>query len=95
MLTIASGRPYPPTGLDTARWMAEVEPHMVPLDGLVTTQPHVAIASILYRAHRDRDPYPHVIAHGGRLLLEDGHGRIVRAILDGHTRYPCRVHEVG
>jgi hypothetical protein len=91
MLTIADGRPYPPTGLTTARWIGEVPTSAVRLDALTTTQTHVDIAAVLYREHTGPDPHPNVIAWGGRLYLEDGHGRVVRAILDGHTVWPCRV----
>jgi hypothetical protein len=90
---IRYGHPYPETGLTTERWVKEVPIRLVALDELVTTQTHVSIASILHRHRRAADPYPYVVSYLGLLYLEDGHGRVVRAMLDGHTHYPCRVFE--
>lgn len=93
MLSVGDGRPYPPTRLSTARWIEEVPVRAVRIDQLTTTQPHVGIGSVLWGTTNGPDPYPHVVSWRGRLYLEDGHGRIVRALLDGRATFLCRVLE--
>jgi hypothetical protein len=85
-------RPYPPTGLTTARWAAEVEPQTVEFAGLWLTQPSVNILALFGHSDRASDGFPHVVAWQGIHLLEDGHHRVVRAALcHGLTELPMRV----
>lgn len=83
VITVASGTPYPTTGLTTAWWM--LLPAMkVCWDDLVTTQEYVHIAALLQMVPQvSRDPLPHIVRFGGRLYLEDGHTRVTRDLLYG------------
>lgn len=78
---ISAGRPYPPTGLTTARWIAEVPVEVVPLARLYLTQPGVDIAALFGLSEHISDRYPHVVAWDGELYLEDGHTRVVRVAM--------------
>lgn len=77
----APHRPYPATGLSTARWAAEVDVEPVPACQLWLTQRCVQIAALFGVLDRDSDSHPHVVAHDGELYLEDGHHRVVREVL--------------
>lgn len=76
---IVTTRPYPPTGLTTARWATEVPAETVRLADLWLTQRGVHIAALFGHTDRVSDRYPHVVAWRDRLFLEDGHTRAVRA----------------
>lgn len=80
---VMADRPYPPTGLTTARWRAEVPTELVPFAGLWLTQTGVDILALFGYSTRLRvsDEYPHVVDWQGVRLLEDGHCRVVRAAL--------------
>jgi hypothetical protein len=80
---VMSVRPYPPTGLTTARWRAEVPTALVDFAGLWLTQDGVDILALFGHSTRRHlsDTYPHVVAWQGMYLLEDGHCRVVRAAL--------------
>lgn len=93
MLTVGNTRPYPPTGLTTRLW-AGVGLEWVDFADLTTTQDGVSLAGLLGHDQHSRDPYPHVVAWGGRLYLEDGHCRVGRAILRRHTRMSMRVYRM-
>jgi hypothetical protein len=90
---IAIDRPYPPTGLSTREWIASVPVEFVRLDNLWLTQKGVEIPALLSCV----DPYsidtaPHAVAWDGELYLEDGHTRVVRAVLQfGQQIMPMRV----
>lgn len=89
----APHRPYPATGLTTARWAAEVDVQPVPVRRLWLTQRGVQVAALFGVLDRDSDIYPHVVAHDGELYLEDGHHRVVREVLMyGHTVIQARVY---
>lgn len=95
MLTVADTRPYPPTGLTSARWLT-IPARLVRYAELVTTQTGVRIAALLDPQHQPMsgDPHPHVVAWTGRLYLEDGHTRITRALLRGQVEGLARVYEL-
>ncbi len=92
---IVDTRLYPPTGLTTARWRAEVPVEDVEFAGLWLTQRGVNIPALFGMSVRKNDGYPCVVAWNGIYLLEDGHHRVVRAALhDRATGMPMRVHRV-
>ena len=87
-------RPWPETGMTTQRWMDEVNPRPVPIADLVLVQDTLDLQALVTGAASESgDPYPHVIAFGGQLWLEDGHHRVVRMALLGATHVEARVHE--
>jgi len=92
---VISTRPYPPTGLTTARWAAEVAPVEVAFADLWLTQERVVIPALWGQTDRASDAYPHVVRWQGTNYVEDGHNRIVRAALGaGVTSMPMRVSNV-
>jgi hypothetical protein len=78
---VMTARPYPPTGLTTARWSAEVPTELVVFADLWLTQEHVNSRALWGHTIRVSDTYPHVVQWRGVRLLEDGHNRVVRAAL--------------
>lgn len=91
---IAPGRPYPPTGLTTARWAAEVPPVEVAFADLWLTQEHVSVAALWGHTDRVSDAFPHAVSWRDALFLEDGHHRIVRLALSGVDSTLMRVFPV-
>lgn len=91
---IRGDRPYPVTGLTTARWVTEVDLDVVHLHQLWLTQDSVRVAALfgLTDPTRFSDAYPHVVAYDGELYLEDGHHRVLRAyFLDAAPAQAMRV----
>jgi hypothetical protein len=91
---ITDQRPYPPTGLTTARWIAEVPAFPVRFENIVLTQTGVRIAPLfgITDPHSAGDTTPHIVAWQGQFYLEDGHHRVVRAALTAPWRsIPMRV----
>jgi hypothetical protein len=78
---VVAPRPYPPTGLTTARWAAEVPTALVPFADLWLTQEYANILALFGHTDRVSDAHPHVVRWHGICLLEDGHNRVVRAAL--------------
>lgn len=96
-LGIAVKRPYPPTGLTTARWQAEVGVRQVPFDTLYLTQNHLRIHAMLGDSDKTLgDSYPHVVQFNNELFLEDGHHRVLRTVLSTDAQaMDMRVYDVG
>lgn len=95
---IDTTRPYPPTGLSTARWVQEVDVEPVLFSTLVLTQTGVRIAPLFAGPadlNRRHDELPHVVDFNGTRYLEDGHHRVVRAAVAGSTGMLMRVFRVG
>jgi len=90
---IVPDRPYPPTGLNTARWRQEVPPTIVLFRGLWLTQSGVDVMSLfgVPAEHTADDPVPHVVFHNGRYYVEDGHSRIIRLAMGFATWTIARV----
>lgn len=86
-------RPYPETGLTTARWKAEVPTMVVYFTDLWLTQNGVRITPLfgVKEEHASADTYPHVVSWQGELYLEDGHHRVVREALFGIRSMRMRV----
>ncbi len=79
---IVAERPYPPTGLSTARWKTEVAIAYVPFRWLYLTQTGVRIMPLFgVDARPESDTYPHVVEYDDELYLEDGHHRVTREAL--------------
>lgn len=78
---VVAERPYPPTGLTTARWAAEVPARNVEFTDLWLTQPGVNVLALFGLSDRISDQFPHVVTWQGLHFLEDGHNRLVRAAL--------------
>lgn len=66
---------------------------LVAISDLWATQLHLSIEALLnpWDPEFSSDPYPHVVAHSGRLMLEDGHHRALRAALQGKTHLRVRM----
>ena len=87
-------RPYGETGLTTAEWKA-LPPTTVRIADLRFTQPAVTIAGLL-NAHAGGpvvggDPLPHVVLWNGTYYLDDGHSRVLRALLRDEETVQARV----
>lgn len=92
----AGARPWPRTGLSTARWIAEVPTMPVAFRELWLGQEHLDIAALFGRPHAAAadDLCPHVVRWRGRLYLEDGHHRVVRWALRGDDCAVMRVYDL-
>lgn len=93
---IVPDRPYPATGLTTARWRTEVRPSIVLFRGLWLTQKGIDVLSLfgVPAEHTADDPVPHVVFHSGRYYLEDGHSRVIRLAMGFATWTIARVLHV-
>lgn len=88
------GEPWGPTGMTSALWLT-IPARPVLIAELVATQPGLYLHPLIEPATPvGGDPYPHVIDWRGRLYLEDGHHRTVKARLDGATTIDARVLRV-
>ena len=89
---VGDGRPYPAHGLETARDWADVPPRMVRLDELVTTKRHLDLTAVLSEDSTFYgDLFAHVVQWEGRLYLEDGLHRALRAALQQRPALHARV----
>jgi hypothetical protein len=93
---IDESRPYGPSGLTTAKWKRQIAPELVRIADLILSQTGVTIEGLIHHRVGQRpgyggDEFPHVIEHGGRLYLEDGHHRVALAILRGRKFIEARV----
>jgi hypothetical protein len=92
---VVTPRPYPPTGLTTARWKSEVPVRTVRFADLWLTQPAVVTLALFGHTDRVSDSHPHVVRWQGICFLEDGHNRLVRAALqDGAHEADVRVFDI-
>lgn len=89
---IAADRPWPATGLTTAGWL-RIRPQEIEIGLLWASQPGILLEPLLTRrpSSVSGDPFPHVVAWAGRLFLEDGHTRVVRAAINGQTFVAARI----
>jgi len=90
---IGDERPYPPHNLTLKQW-AEIEPHEVRLDQLVTTKSTLDLHTLLAEdSTLFGDLFPHVVSWRGDLYLEDGLQRTLRAALQGRDTIHARIYE--
>ena len=93
---VGDGRPYPEHGLETARDWADVPPRMVRLDELVTTKRNLDLATLLSEESTFYgDLFAHVVQWQGKLYLEDGLHRALRAALQQRPALHARVLVLG
>lgn len=91
---VREGRPYPEHGLTLKDWAA-VPPRSVRLDQLTTTKRELALDKLLAEDSTFYgDLFPHVVAWQGRLYLEDGLHRALRAALQQRSAIHVRVYEL-
>ncbi len=92
---VSDGRPYPDHGLTAAGW-AEISPSQVRLDDLTTTKRGLDLANLLDDdSTYYGDLFAHVVSWQGRLYLEDGLHRAVRAALQQRHMLHARVYTMG
>ncbi len=91
---VRDSRPYPEHGLTIADW-AQLPPHQVRLDQLITTKDTLDLASLLDEDSTFYgDLFAHVVDWGGELYLEDGLHRALRAALQQRHMLHARVHVI-
>ena len=89
---VGDGRPYPDHGLGSGQW-AQLPPHQIRLDQLITTKDTLDLATLLDEDSTFYgDLFAHVIEWRGELYLEDGLHRALRAALQQRHIVHARVH---
>ena len=89
---VGDARPYPDHGLAIRDW-AQVPPHQVRLDQLITTKDTLDLATLLDEDSTFfGDLFPHVVEWRGELYLEDGLHRALRAALQQRHVLHARVY---
>ncbi|CAM3227747.1 type II toxin-antitoxin system VapB family antitoxin [Stackebrandtia soli] len=89
---VRDGRPYPEHQLTLKEWAA-VPPRSVRLDQLVTTKRVLELDRLLAEDSTFfGDLFPHVVSWRGKLYLEDGLHRALRAALQQRTSINVRVY---
>lgn len=85
-----NGEPWPPLGLTSASWLRRPV-RLFNIDELVATQPGVLFEALMREGTPyGGDPLPHVVVWQGINYLEDGHHRVVRALLAGERTIEAR-----
>lgn len=91
---VGDERPYPAHGLRQRDW-ADLPPHQVRLDRLVTTKDTLDLATLLdAESTFYGDLFAHVVLWRDELYLEDGLHRALRAALQQRTVLHARVHTI-
>lgn len=90
-----SGVPYSDTGMSSQKWL-DVPVQTVCVDTLIATQQHLFLKDLVNPPKRSfsGDEWPHVVHYQGKWYLEDGHHRVVRAVLMGDYCVAARVLEI-
>lgn len=89
---VGDSRPYPDHGYVSARDWAQIAPRMIRLDLLTTTRSSLDLHNLLAEDSTFYgDLFPHVVSWRGRLFLEDGLHRAVRAALQQRPTIHARV----
>jgi Arc/MetJ family transcription regulator len=88
---VQDGKPYPDHGMTMKEW-AEIPPRAVRLDQLITTKRELGLDRLLAEDSTFYgDLFPHVVQWQGRLYLEDGVHRALRAALQQRATIHARV----
>ena len=88
---VQDGKPYPDHGMTLKQW-TEIPPRPVRLDQLITTKRELALDRLLADDSTFYgDLFPHVVEWHGKLYLEDGVHRALRAALQQRTTIHARV----
>lgn len=88
---VRDGKPYPEHGLSAKQW-TEIPPRPVRLDQLITTKRELGLDRLLADDSTFYgDLFPHVVDWDGKLYLEDGVHRALRAALQQRTTIHARV----
>lgn len=87
-----NGCPWGTSGKTSATWL-DVPVVSVPVNTLIATQDGIFFQPLIgpVDVPVGGDVYPHVIVWGGENYLEDGHHRVVRAMLTGLETIEARV----
>ena len=89
---VRDGKPYPEHGLSMKQW-SQIPPRPVRLDQLITTKRELALDRLLAEDSTFYgDLFPHVVEWEGKLYLEDGVHRALRAALQQRTSIHARVY---
>jgi Arc/MetJ family transcription regulator len=89
---VGDGRPYPDHGYTTTRQWSQVTPSQVRLEDLVTTRRTLDLDQLLSEDSTFYgDLFAHVVQWRGKLYLEDGLHRAVRAALGQRPVLHARV----
>lgn len=93
-MRVAAERPWRETGLTSTTWLDQPVRTFAMRD-LVVTQPGVYFEA-LFSAPTPvgGDSLPHVVIYQGTAYLEDGHHRLVRALIAGEKTLTARYVEV-
>jgi hypothetical protein len=85
-------RDWPPTGLTTTQWM-DIPTQFVRIADLYATQHHLHVHALTTTPPPTYGPDPivHIVIWQGMQCIEDGHHRVVRAALKGHSHIRARV----
>lgn len=83
-------RPYDQALLAVVPW-STITPRRVRFAELWLTQDRLTIAAMLGLRSFSTDPNPRVVRFEGKLFLEDGHHRVIRAALRGRPAASMRV----
>lgn len=91
---VGEGKPYPEHGLSTKDW-ARIPPRQVRLDELVTIKKVLELETLLAEDSTFYgDLFPHAVQWDGKIFLEDGLHRAVRAALRNRSVLHARVFEL-
>ena len=93
--SVGDTRPYPDHGRSTPRDWADVPPRAVRLEQLTTTKSSLNLHDLLAEDSTFYgDLFPHVVQWQGRMYLEDGLHRALRAALQQRQTLHARVLEL-
>lgn len=94
-MRVSIERPWPTCGMTSALWL-EKPVREFSMQELVVTQPGVYFAALFGDPPTPvgGDPLPHVVIYQGTCYLEDGHHRLVRALISGRKTLEARYLEI-
>ena len=85
-----NGTPWPPTGMNTEKWRT-LPLNQFPISELIAMQDGVYFHALAEDYVHMHDDWPHVVLWNGEAYLEDGHHRVVKALLRGEEFIVARV----